>query len=279
LTHVRGDLERSKNLSLISDATALATPYYDPGALFQDDGPIHPSFVHESVRTLMRALPLGDDDEPRPWGYRRMHSALNALSVLRPRDEIELMLAVQALAAYHAAAACWHVGMNLKRPYGDSTRHIATAASAARTFDSLLKALERRQAKPIASAERPAPQQWAPSDSATFIMAIERNCRMDEADIGPDEVVEWTPEDIAMVERMAEADRIAEENEGLDIANTAGILPDGGMIMPADPTPQQEAYVARRLGLSYKREYAENLRHGIRKYPQIRAVRTGDLIL
>jgi hypothetical protein len=263
----------------MSDATALATPYYDPGALFQDDGPIHPSFVNESVRTLMRALPLGDDDEPRAWGYRRMHSALSALSVLRPRDEIELMLAVQALAAYHAAAACWYVGMNLKRPYGDSTRHIATAASTARTFDTLLKALERRQAKPVASAERPAPQQWMASDPAAFIMAIERCCRMDEPDTGPDEVVEWTPEDIATAERMAEAEQIAEENEGLDIANTDGILPGGGIIMPENPTPQQEAYVARRLGLSYKRDYAENLRRGIRKYPQIRPVRTGDLIL
>jgi hypothetical protein len=207
-----------------------------------------------------------------------MQAALHALSALRPRDAIEMMLAVQALAAYHAAAACWYIGMNLKRPYGDSTRHIAAAATASRTFDTLLKALERRQARTLPSAERPAPQPWTPTDPAAFVTAIERACRMDAPDSLPDEAVEWTQADLEAAERTVEADRIAAENEGLDIANTEGILPDGGMIMPENPTPQQQAYIARRLGLSCQREHAENLRRGIRKYPQIRPLRTGDLV-
>ena len=78
-----------------------------------------------------------------------MHSALLGLAALHPRDEIEVMLGVQAIAAYHAAAACWRIGINHHRPNGDSTRHITTAASRARTFDALLRALERRQAKPL----------------------------------------------------------------------------------------------------------------------------------
>ena len=145
-----------------SDATTepATTPQYDPGAIFQADGPINPSIVHEAVRTLMRALPLDDEDEPRAWGFRRMESALTALSALRPRDEIEIMLGVQALSAYHAAAACWRIGMNLRKPHGDSTRHFSAAASAARTFDTLLKALERRQAKALPVAGRPAPRAW-----------------------------------------------------------------------------------------------------------------------
>ena len=57
-----------------------------------------------------------------------------------------------------------------------------------------------------------------------------------------------------------------------------GILPGGGMIMPENPTSQQAAYIARRLALSYKREYAENLSKGIKRYPKIRPLRTGDLV-
>jgi hypothetical protein len=50
------------------------------------------------------------------------------------------------------------------------------------------------------------------------------------------------------------------------------------MILPEDATPQQEAYMARRLKLMYQREYEENLRNGIKKYPKIRGIRPGDLI-
>ena len=51
-------------------------------------------------------------------------------------------------------------------------------------------------------------------------------------------------------------------NQGLDIANTPDILPDGGMIVPWNPTPTQEAYMERRLILMYLRERAENRRNG-----------------
>jgi hypothetical protein len=255
---------------------------YDPGAIFQDDGPINPGFVHESVRTLMRALPLDDESESRASFYRRMQSALTALSVLRPGDEIEIMLAVQALSAYYAAAACWRIGMNLRRPHGDSTRHITTTA-AARTFDTLLKALERRQVRPLTLAERPRPRYWDPSDPAEFVLAIERNCRIDDPDPDPDsdpdgDPIAWTRDSLAAAEQLAVADRELQEAEGLDLAHTDCILPGGGIIVPEHPIPQQEAYIARRLGLSYKRQYAENLRRGIDQYPPIRPIRPGDFI-
>jgi hypothetical protein len=88
----------------------------------------------------------------------------------------------------------------------------------------------------------------------------------------------WSAADLAIADALMERERIAKENEGLDIANTEGILPGGGMIFPEDATPQQEAYMARRLKLMYKREYEENLRNGIKKYPKIRGIRPGDLI-
>jgi hypothetical protein len=261
--------------------TPPGTEQYDRAAIFHQISPINPSFMREAIRAMFRALPL-DQAEPKAWQDRRMHSALLALSALHPRDEIEVMLGVQAMSAYHAAASCFHLGMNKDRPNGGSIRHIAAACSAARTFDSLLRALERRQAKPLAIPEgRPAPQTWddAPNP-ATVIDNLAERCR--ETPPKPpnqaENTIVWTPEDVTAAEAFMERERIEKENEGLDIANTEGILPCGGMILPDDPTPQQAAYMGRRLGLMYKREHAENLRRGIKTVHKIRPIRTGDLI-
>ncbi|WP_428488530.1 hypothetical protein [Rhodopila sp.] len=240
----------------------------------------------EAIRTLMRALPL-DPNEPQGWQDRRMHSALLGLSALHPRDEIEVMLGVQALSAYHAAAACWRLGMNLRRPNGDSIRHFTAAASAARTFDTMLRAIERRQAKPLAiPLGRPTPRVWtAADDNPTEVMRdLEDRCLAAENGYTQDATdpaeppITWTDEALAEANAFLERERIAKENEGLDIANTEGILPGGGMIVMDDPTPEQTAYMARRVGLQYRREYEANRLKGIDKLPKIRPIRTGDLI-
>ncbi len=263
-----------------------SAPPYDRDAIFQQEGPFDPIFIEEAVRTLMRTLPL-DPAEPKAWSHRRMYSAMTALAALHPRDEIEVMLGVQALSAYHAAAACWRIGMNLRRPSGDSTRHITTAASAARAFDTVLRALERRQARPMSvPVGRPPSRAWPRTDPTAFMVEMEQRCRRTENGAGPDAGAEpgaeppvvWTKADLAVADAVLEQQRIDKENEGLDIANTEGILPGGGMILTEDPTPQQKAYMARRLGLAYRREYEENLRMGIRKIPKIRPIRPGDLI-
>ena len=266
------------------DLTIDPTPPYDRDAIFHQDGPFNPTFINEAVRTLMRTLPL-DPAEPQTWSHRRMYSAMTALAALHPRDEIEIMLGVQTLSAYHAAAACWRIGMNLRQPSGDSTRHITTAASAARAFDTLLRALERRQAKPLSvPIGRPPSRTWPETDPDAFMLGMEQRCRRGENGPEPGPGTEarppvtWTKEDLAVADAYLERVRIEKENEGLDIANTEGILPGGGMILTEDPTPQQQAYMARRLGLAYRREYEENLRKGIRKIPKIRPIRPGDLI-
>ena len=111
--------------------------------------------------------------------------------------------------------------------------------------------------------------------------AIEARCRHGENGYNPNQpesTVTWTPEDLAIANAVMETERIERENAGLDIANTEGILPGGGMILTDDPTPQQAAYMGRRLSLMYKREYEENLKKGITKMPKIRPIRPGDLI-
>jgi hypothetical protein len=261
-------------------ATTAAPPFDKPDPLFDENGPINPLVVIEAVRSVIRAMPHADR-EPKAWADRRMYAAMSALSSLQPRDEIELMLGVQALCAYHAACALWRVGMNLRQPAGDSTRHITAAANAARTFDSLLKAVERRQAKPLAApVGRPDPRPWPPQDPAALIDKLATRARADTDDspgLADPEVV-WTPEAIALANTIAEQTAFAEDYGDLDLANTEGIRPDGSMIVPAVPTAQQDAYMARRNGLNLKREWAENKRKGIKQYPKIRPIRTGDLI-
>ena len=255
---------------------------YDQNAIFHQNSPLNPSFMRESVRAMFRTLPL-DPTEPKPFSDRRMHAALLGLSALHPRDEIEVMLGVQAMSAYHAAAACFRLGMNLRRPNGDSTRHITAACSAARTFDTLVKAIERRQAKPLTiPIGRPEPRTWEDAPNPTTVIA--NLAAAVQADLNPptegepEPSITWSREDFAAAEAFLEQERIDKENEGLDIANTEGILPGGGMIMPEDPTPQQKAYLGRRLALMYRREILENRKKGITKYPKIRGIRPGDLI-
>jgi hypothetical protein len=230
----------------------------------------------------MRTLPL-DPAAPQTWHHRRMYGALLGISALHPRDEIEIMLGVQAMSAYHAAAACWRLGMNHHLPNGDSTRHITTAATAARAFDTLLRAIERRQVKPLGiPVGRPAPRSWPNRDLTGFVGAITERCARGadgcdpQAELPP--WVVWTEEDCAFADAFFETQRIAKQNEGLDIANTAGILPGGGMIVPDDPTPEQAAYMARRMGEMYRDKFEADLANGIYRIPEIQPIRPGDLI-
>jgi hypothetical protein len=299
------------DLAIPNPADPETNPPYNPYDLFLEHGPLNPVFMEEAVRSLLRTLPA-DPVEPPDWGQRRMFSTMLALSALHPRDEIEVLIGVQALAAWHAAAACWRIGMNHHRPNGDSTRHITTAATAARTFDSLLRALERRQAKPLCvPVGRPAARVWSQQDPTGFMLGWEGRCGRDRYSAAPDPALTqaspdnestqaspdnasapvlpsielpgastsiWTPKALSLARQMLEQAQTDADNEGLDIANTGGILLGGGMIVPEHPTPQQEAYMARRFGLSVQHKRQDNLRRGSPELPEIGPIRVGDLI-
>jgi hypothetical protein len=249
---------------------AAPDPDYDRYAIFNEQScPLHPAFMREAVRTLMRALPI-DPDEPDAWAQRRMLSALLGLAALNPRDEIEVMIAVQALCAYYAASAGWHVGMNHHRPNGDSTRHLAAAASAARLFDTMLRALERRQAKPLAAPTgRPEPRTWphiqdipADLDPAEW----HRRCQED-IEPEPDAPLVWTDDDLAL------ADAGREDPEPVE-----GVLPDGSIVMPEKPTQRQASYIAGRLSRAYRREIDASRRNGATWLPPIRGIQPGERV-
>jgi hypothetical protein len=258
-----------------------AAPPYDPHAIFAKDGPIDPWFIADAVQALMRAHPI-DNSETENARQRHRQAALTALQSTNPRDPIEVMLGVQAVAAHQAACMGWWVGMNAPGST-ERLRHMSAACSAARTFAAMLTAIERRQAKPLTvPVGRPASRLWPENEAETTLLALaDRIISIDEnepsAELSVPPVV-WTPEALANAETMIENHRIESENEGLDIANTPGILPGGGMILMDDPTPQQAAYMGRRLRLMYKREYQEGLRNGIDKIPKLRPIRPGDFI-
>jgi hypothetical protein len=261
-----------------------ADAFYDPNAIFHENGPFDPMFVADAVQSIMRAVPF-DETECEAAQRRHRNFAMTALAATNPRDAIEVMLAVQSICAYYAANAAWRIGMNLGKPNGSSSRHTNAACTAARTFDTMLRAIERRQAKPLAKpVGRPEPRVWAGDEAQTNLdLVAQRIQRDDEAPV-PDPIqpsadrVTWTPKALAIVKQIRDQEQFAEENEGLDLENTEGILPGGGIIMPECPTPNQEKYIARRLGLMYKREYADNLRKGIKACPKIRPLRTGDFV-
>jgi hypothetical protein len=250
--------------------------FYDPDAIYDPNGPLDPLVMEEAVGTIMRGIEP-DLSEPPDAVSRRMHAALRALAGLHPRNEPELMLGVQALNAYHAANAAWR---RATQP-GEQRRHAATAASATRTFDAMLRALERRQAKPLSvPIGRPPAKDWQAKDLKTLRTEMENRWRLNHQEDVPDPVNQHAMTDDELVTAWSAKARELQENpnQGLDIANTEGILPDGSMIMPWNPTPQQAAYIDRRLIMMYVRERAENRRNGINSPIQFRPTRTGDIV-
>jgi hypothetical protein len=244
------------------------TDIYDPEAIYAPNGPLDPTVMEEILRTIMAGIGPDVSDGLDATG-RRMYAAMRALADLHPRNAPELMLGVQVLSAYHAATAAWHRA-TLRRNPDDIRRDVSTAATAARVCDSMLRAIERRQAKPLSvPVGRPPPQTWPPPN----LPAVQQP--EPEEPAHPDQM----PDDELITAWGAKSRQWNQDpNQGLDIANTPGILPDGGMIVPWNPTPEQMAYMERRMILLYLREKAENLRNGITTPIQVRPTRPGDLI-
>jgi hypothetical protein len=214
-----------------------------------------------------------------------------------PRDEIEMMYCASAMAAYHAAMAGWRIGMNGATPNGDSTRHITTANASIRTFDTLIKGLERRQARPCAAPM--GPNNWEDTDLeryADWWTVRVRACSVPQlhseeppptapiptepppAEAPPDspETPEpdtpdpvWTAEMIA----TAEADIPAEDPGPPSVE---GVAPDGSIVVPDNPTPEQETYMGARIIHNTRDHWTDDIASG--EKPKIPRLRPGDRI-
>jgi hypothetical protein len=243
-------------------------------AIYRHDGPIDPAFMTQAIRDLLRALLLRSN-EPAAQTNCRMVAGLTTLAALNPRDEAEVMLASHAVAAHHAAMSLWWVSVQ-KHLAGTSPRFVSAAAAAARGFVAILQALEKRQATKLREPDPPPPPRfWGqPEDPTAVIDTLAKRCAP------PDHtgILQFTTEQAEAIKRHVAQERFEDENWGLDLANTEGILPGGGMIVPPNPTPQQEAYLARRYAMKIQRMYQDNLKKGSTALPIPPNIRIGDLL-
>ena len=89
-------------------------------------------------------FPTGMSDEDRA---RQMFVAVTGLQAFKPADEIEAMLAAQAMAAHHASMECSRRAMLPDQPFEVAQGLRKAAANASRTFIELLSALDRKRGK------------------------------------------------------------------------------------------------------------------------------------
>ncbi len=249
-----------------------------PSPLYRADGPIAPRFVLQCVRDLLRALPLATPGESDEWLNRRLYAALHALAALNPRHEVELLYAVQGITAYHAAAHHWWVSMNVvpDKPANGFSPAYATAAF--RVFDAALRSLDRLQSKPLPPLPpEPEPVGWDEPDPVAVLNTMaERVTNNGEPPKPPRKPATWTPEAVAYTKDLMEKNRIERDNKGLDIANTEGILPGGGMVVPRNATPNQTAYLSRRMAIDLRRQRHEAMKKGITVRLKIPNIAVGD---
>jgi hypothetical protein len=87
-------------------------------------------------------FPSGLADEDR---NRLMFVAVKGLQAFKPADEIEGMIAAQAMAAHHASMECSRRAMLHDQPFEAAQGFRKAAANASRTFVELLSALDRKR--------------------------------------------------------------------------------------------------------------------------------------
>jgi hypothetical protein len=87
-------------------------------------------------------FPAGQSEEHRD---RQFFAAVTGLHAFKPADEIEAMIAAQAMAAHNAAMECARRAMLREQPFEVAQGLRKAAANASRTFIELLAALDRRR--------------------------------------------------------------------------------------------------------------------------------------
>jgi hypothetical protein len=86
-------------------------------------------------------------DQSEEGRSNQMFAAVTGLRAFKPADEIEGMLAAQAMAAHHASIECSRRAMLPDQPFEAAQALRKAAANASRTFIELLSALDRKRGK------------------------------------------------------------------------------------------------------------------------------------
>jgi hypothetical protein len=100
------------------------------------------TLIDAMVKTAWLQPGIADEDR-----RRLMFVAVKGLQAFKPTDEIEGMIATQAMAAHHASMECSRRAMVPDQPFEAAQGFRKAAANASRIFIELLSALDRRRGK------------------------------------------------------------------------------------------------------------------------------------
>ena len=103
-------------------------------------------FNNALIRAMSQTgwFPSGQSDEDR---NRQLFVAVTGLRAFKAADEIEAMIAAQAMAAHHVSMECSRRAMLHEQPFEAAQGFRKAAANASRTFVELLSALDRKRGK------------------------------------------------------------------------------------------------------------------------------------
>lgn len=79
--------------------------------------------------------------------HDRVNAALAAMLAFKPRDEVEGMMAAQAVALHHAAMECLRRAMHPEQPSEAAAKLRRDAANLTRSMVEMAEAIERRRGK------------------------------------------------------------------------------------------------------------------------------------
>jgi hypothetical protein len=193
--------------------------------------------------------------------------------------------------------AGYRIGMNGATPNGENTRHIAAANASIRTFDTMLKGLERRQARPCAAPM--GPNAWDDTDLERFAndwaervraCSVPKSGGQEPHPTAPLPAPSPPPSDEPSASQAPEpdppapawtAEMIADAEAEIATADpppppVEGVAPDGSIVVPDNPTPDQEAYMGARIIHNLRDRWADEIDSN--EKPTIPRLRPGDRI-
>jgi hypothetical protein len=130
----------------------------DERGFFGPNGPMGPAFSDDIMRALIATLYADNREEPSEHDLIRWQATLTLLEAFQPRTPVEVMLAAQAIAAHNAIMECHHRAMHDELPEAVAAKVRNNAVALIRGMEVLLKALERRQSRPLPPPLPPVPQ-------------------------------------------------------------------------------------------------------------------------
>ena len=118
----------------------------EPGELHTIGGSQSDRFNNNLIRAMVKTswFAPGQSNEDRD---QQITVAVIGMQAFKPTDEIEGMLAAQAMAMHHASMECSHRAMLAEQPFECAQALRKAAANASRSFVELLSALDRKRGK------------------------------------------------------------------------------------------------------------------------------------